>query len=96
MLRRRRNPDHHAAIDRVTAWTRERFRLSDEVTVSVAELACQVPGCPPIETVIVFWTAPDKRHHWKVFKPLADVTPDDLPPWWMKDRLIDTGDCDCC
>ena len=95
-MRRRRTPAHHAAIDRVTAWTRARFRLGDDVTVSVSQLECQVPGCPPVETVIVFWTAPDRRHHWKVFKPVADVTEDDLPPWWMKDRLIGSDDCDCC
>ena len=74
-----------------------RFRLDDDVTVMVNEIECRVPGCPPLETVIVFWTAPDRRHHWKVFKPVADVAEDDLPPWWMKDRLIvQDGACDCC
>jgi hypothetical protein len=94
----KRGPDHLAALDRVRAWTRARFRLPGEVAITVAEVACALPGCPPRETVIAFWTAPDRRHHFKVFKPVAEVLDDDLPPAWMRDALIVPDDftCDCC
>jgi nitrate reductase delta subunit len=48
--------------------------------------------------VVAFWTAEDRRHHFKVFKPAAEVAPDDLPPAWLKDALVipPGGDCDCC
>ena len=94
----KRGPEHLAALDRVRAWTRVRFRLADEVAITVAEVACTLPGCPRLETVIAFWTAPDCRHHFKVFKPVADVLEDDLPPAWMRDALIVPDDftCDCC
>ena len=57
-----------------------------------------LPGCPPLETVIAFWTEGDRRHHFKVFKPVAEVVLDDLPPAWMKDALaVPEGfECDCC
>ena len=86
------------ALDRVRAWTRERFALADDVTVMVSELACTLPGCPPLETVVAFWTAPERRHHFKIFKPVAEVAADDLPPAWLKDALVvpEGGDCDCC
>src|ERR1700691_1072515 len=86
-----------AALDRVRDWTRARFKLTEEETLMVSEIACGVPGCPPIETHIVFWTALG-RHHFKVFKPLAQVAEDDLPPAFMKNALIalDGVDCDCC
>ncbi len=85
------------AIARVREWTRARFALGDDVTVMVAELACTVPGCPPRETVVAFWTAPDRRHHFKIFKPAAEIVSDDLPPAWLKDALVVAqGDCDCC
>jgi hypothetical protein len=86
------------ACTRVTAWTRERFRLEPAHTVLVTELVCGLPGCPPLETVIAFWTAADRRHHLKVFKPVSEVTPDDLPPWWMREALIVDPDADlaCC
>jgi len=86
-----------AALERVRAWTRARFALADDVTIMVNELACSLPGCPPRETVVVFWTAPDRRHHFKVFKSAAAVVTDDLPPAWLKDALVVAeGDCDCC
>ena len=50
-----KNPARAQTVARVEAWTRARFTLAPEVVVSVAELACQVPGCPPIEVVIAFW-----------------------------------------
>jgi len=93
----RKPPEHAAALERVREWVRERFRLGGEAAILVAEIACQVPGCPPIETVIAFWT--DKgRHHFKVFKPVAEVAADDLPPSWMRDALLmrDPNDCECC
>lgn len=86
-----------AALDRVRDWTRARFALTDDETVMVSEVACSVPGCPPIETHLVFWTGAG-RHHFKIFKPLADVIEDDLPPAFMKNALItlEGVDCDCC
>ena len=93
----RKSPVQDAAIDRVRAWTRARFALSDDETVMVSEIACGVPGCPPIETHVVFWTAAG-RHHYKSFKLLVDVVEDDLPPACMKNALValDGIDCDCC
>jgi nitrate reductase delta subunit len=86
------------ALRRVKAWTRERFALAPDTAIMVSELACGLPGCPPVETVVAFWTAADRRHQFKVFKPLADVAEDDLPPSWMRDRLVadETFGCECC
>ena len=86
-----------AALDRVRNWARTRFALAEDETVMVSETACTVPGCPPIETHVVFWTA-QGRHHFKVFKPLADVAEADLPPAFMKNALValEGVDCDCC
>ncbi len=93
----KKSPATDAALDRVHDWTRARFALGDDETVMVSEIACTVPGCPPIETHIVFWTAAG-RHHYKIFKPLAEVAADDLPPAFMKNALIasDDLDCGCC
>jgi nitrate reductase delta subunit len=90
------------ALQQVEVWVRERFRLPPAAVVMVTELACQLPGCPPLETAIVFWTDPDAappvRSHLKVFKPVQQVVQEDLPPWWMKDALAALPDwiCACC
>jgi hypothetical protein len=93
----KKSPVQDAAIDRVRGWTRARFELGDDETVMVSEIACAVPGCPPIETHVVFWTA-GGRHHYKIFKTLADVVEDDLPPAFMKNALValDGEECACC
>ena len=92
-----KSPDRAGALARVRGWTKARFALTDDETVMVSELACSVPGCPPIETHVVFWTVAG-RHHFKIFKPLAQVTEDDLPPAFMKNALValEGFECDCC
>ncbi|KAA0698032.1 hypothetical protein DTW90_18110 [Neorhizobium sp. P12A] len=92
-----RNTEQLAAIRRLKDWTRERFSLGDDVPVMVSELACGMPGCPPLETVVTFWTTPETRHVFKAFKPVAETTQDDLPPYWMKNAIIsDSDDLSCC
>ena len=138
----KKSPEHSEALDRVREWTRARFKLLSEAAILVSELACTLPGCPPLETVVAFWTAGDppslrfggrvskpaialatagdppslrfggrvskpaialatagdQRHHFKIFKPVAAVVEDDLPPAWMKNALaVPEGvDCECC
>jgi nitrate reductase delta subunit len=92
----KKSPAHLQAIERVRAWTRERFKLADEVPIVVAEIACGLPGCPPLETVVAFWTADDKRHQFKLFKPVREVVRDDLPFSWLIDSLVASGELDCC
>lgn len=87
-----------AAASRVKDWTRARFRLGDDDAVMVTELSCGQPGCPPLETVVVFWTgAAAARHQFKVFKSLPAVTEEDLPPAFLKPTLASDGnDISCC
>jgi nitrate reductase delta subunit len=66
-----------AEQERVRTWAREHFNLGDGETIMVSELPCSEPNCPPVETHLVFWTQAG-RHQFKVFKPLAEVVPDDL------------------
>jgi hypothetical protein len=93
-----RNSEHLAALEGVRAWTRARFELSEDATILVSEVTCALPGCPPLHTVVVFWSDNGKRHQLKLFKPVVEVIPDDLPPTWMKRALVaidGIGD-ECC
>ena len=73
----KKSPGVSAEQERVRTWTREHFNLGDGETIMVSELPCSDPGCPPVETHVVFWTQAGRRQ-FKVFKPLAEVIPDDL------------------
>jgi nitrate reductase delta subunit len=116
----KKSPEHLEALDRVKEWTRERFTLSQDTVILVSEIACSLPGCPPLETVVAFWTEGDdqravalhslrshsrwspqevqRRHHFKIFKPVEEVVNDDLPFYWMIDALVvpDGIGCECC
>ena len=89
--------ENSVAIERARQWTRARIALAQDQTVMVSEIACGVPGCPPLETHVVFWTTAG-RHHFKIFKPLGQVSEDDLPPAFMKNALValEGFECDCC
>lgn len=93
----RGSPQRLRAIERVRACTRLRFALSAETAILVSEIACALPGCPPLETAIAFWEN-EQRYHFKIFKPVAQVTAGDLPFAWQKEALAVPADflCDCC
>jgi hypothetical protein len=93
----RKAPEHQEALARVREWTRERFSLAADDAILVSEVACRVPGCPPVETVVAFWIG-ETRHHCKFFKPVRDVVLEDLPPAWLRNALAvpDGFQCDCC
>jgi hypothetical protein len=94
----KRSPEHVAALERVRQWTRARFKLPEEAAVMAVEVACRLPGCPPLETVVAFWTDGDKRHQFKVFKRVEEVAEDDVPPGWLKGALVvdEEAGWDCC
>ncbi|HXJ00469.1 MAG TPA: hypothetical protein VNH44_04555 [Micropepsaceae bacterium] len=92
----RPNSDFLAALEDVQGWTRRRFRLAPEAAVLVSEVACRLPGCPPLETVVAFWTDNDKRHQFKLYKPLAQVIYDDIG-WLIGSPTSHDGSAwDCC
>jgi hypothetical protein len=99
MLRSRKaNLEYAAAIDQVRGWTRARFSLPEHAVIMVSEVSCALPGCPPIETIVVFWTDDAVRHRFKLFKPVAEVIANDLPSSFMKRALADTAEIglECC
>ena len=93
----KKSPERLAALERIEEWTRERFGLARDAQIHVLETACAVPGCPPVETAVLFWIA-DQRHQFKVFKPLGEIASGDLPPAWFRNALVvpDGFECGCC
>jgi hypothetical protein len=62
----------------IKAWTTEALGLTDDVAVMVAELRCTEPGCPPFETVVAVMDGNGPTRQYKIHKPLADVTREDV------------------
>jgi hypothetical protein len=72
--RRRASP--HAAL--VKDWVAERFALTPEDVVSIAELACRDGGCPDVETVVTILRAAGGSERWRIAKPLEAVARQDV------------------
>ena len=66
-----------AAADRgsraahIAELVRTTLALPDDVAVTVQQLTCREPGCPPVETVIAVLGAPRRR--WTLHHPLTDI-----------------------
>ena len=74
-----RTPGHDRAVEMIQRWTRARLMLPEEAPILVSELACSRPGCPPLQTLVAFWTEDGERHHFKILKSLQSIQPDDVP-----------------
>jgi len=65
-------------IRQVKAWAQELLSISDDATVSVMELECREPGCPPLETVIAVMEAGKQTLQWKLHKATPEISREDL------------------
>ncbi|GAB1543564.1 hypothetical protein NUACC21_62390 [Scytonema sp. NUACC21] len=55
----------------VKEWIYQAFQLNEEIPISLSQLSCTEPGCPPIETVIAVMTNPIQQY--KIHKPIAEI-----------------------
>lgn len=63
-------------IGRLKAWVREALDMSADVPVSISQLACHEPDCPPVETVIAIMTSPPKQY--KLHQPISEIVQSDI------------------
>ena len=89
-------PEYSLALENIRGWTRARFALPGTAPVLVAELSCSVPGCPPLETAIAFWDEDEKRHQFKLLKPVTEIDEGDFA--WLIGTLgtPEGAAWDCC
>jgi hypothetical protein len=74
---RRGGSGYAEALTRIRAWTRAALPDGDPV-ISVTELACAEPGCPPRETVVlVMWSAAPAQKI-RIHKAMVDVMEADV------------------
>jgi hypothetical protein len=90
--------DQMSDLDRVANDVRGLLGLSGQAVVSVSEAACSKPGCPPLETIVVFWGADGMRHRFKIFKPAFQVAKSDIPAAWLRRAQEEPEEHDdtCC
>nr|WP_247654176.1 hypothetical protein [Microvirga sp. HBU67558] len=70
-------PDKQA-VDRVKDLARTALQVLPDTAFAVNEIACNDPGCPGIETVILVMEPGRKTRALKVQKPLDEVMEQDI------------------
>jgi len=63
---------------RVKAWTLEALGLGQDAVVSVTELTCAEPGCPPVETVLAVFDPSGPTRLGRIHKATRDLTEADV------------------
>jgi len=66
------------ATQQVKTWALDVLQLGEDTSLMVTELRCTEPGCPPIETVIALLKPSHPTQQYKIHKPVADITLDDV------------------
>ena len=56
----------------------EKYNIPENSTLSIAELACHEPNCPPIETIITERNENGKVRNWRIAKPINDIQETDI------------------
>ena len=70
-------PDRQA-VDRVKELARSAIQPAPDTAFAVNEIACNDPGCPGLETVILVMEPGRKTRALKVPKPLDEVAEQDI------------------
>ena len=56
----------------------KKLNLPETTILSIAELSCHEPGCPPKETVITISAIDEKNKTWKIEKPIDEIDKFDI------------------
>ena len=62
----------------IKAWVGQHLNLGESDLLSVAELTCHEPDCPPVETVVTVHRKDGERETWKIHKPMSEVYQSDI------------------
>ena len=63
-------------IKQIKQWIYQTLQIDDETSISLSQLQCTEPGCPPIETVIHVMTNPVQQY--KIHKSIGEIEYTDI------------------
>jgi hypothetical protein len=65
-----------AKVKQIKTWIAKILNSDEQVTISLNQLTCHEPGCPPIEIAIIIMEQPPKQY--KIHKSIADIQQSDI------------------
>ena len=63
-------------IQQIKAWMYEIMALDQDIAISIHQLQCREPGCPPLETIIAVMKNPPEQY--KIHKSVSQITEVDI------------------
>ena len=65
-------------LEQIRYWMRQNFGFAREVPIVVKEVPCVKPTCPPIETAIMAILRNEPPRHFKIQRPINEITFDNV------------------
>jgi G3E family GTPase len=65
-------------LEQIKFWMRQNFGFAKTIPIIVKEVPCVKPACPPIETAIVAILNNEPPRHFKIQRPIQEVTFDNV------------------
>jgi hypothetical protein len=63
-------------LKQIKTWVYQTLKINRETPISINQLQCHEPDCPPVETVIAIMNTPPKQY--KIHKPLSQISEADI------------------
>ena len=63
-------------LQQIKHWAYQQLQIDPTISISISQLQCHEPDCPPIETVIAVMTNPPKQY--KIHKSASQITEEDI------------------
>ena len=63
-------------LQQIKSWTYQNLAIAPEISISISQLQCHEPDCPPIETVIAIMANPPRQY--KIHKSASEITEEDI------------------
>ena len=82
LQKRQPNPEK---IAQVKTWIYKALQLDADTTLSIGQLSCTEPNCPPIETVVAIMSKPPQQY--KIHKAISDIERQDILNLVALDRI---------
>ena len=79
--KKKANPENIRYLKEIIS---KKLKLPDTTIISIAELSCHEPGCPPKETVITTNANNGTNKTWKIEKPIDEINGFDIEKFSTK------------
>ncbi len=63
-------------LQQIKDWAYQELEINPTIFISISQLQCHEPDCPPIETVIAVMTNPPQQY--KIHKSASQITEEDI------------------